>query len=76
MATALAMPNIVRLLNSNLEELSAARKITTSGAPIMKQSAKEPEQAKKPKTEKEKYSAKKSKEEEAKAAPELNTSTT
>ncbi|NYF91439.1 DUF892 family protein [Tunturiibacter empetritectus] len=77
MATALPMPKIIRLLNANLkEELSAARKITAAGAPIMKQSAREPEQAKKPKTEKEKYSAKKSEEDDAKATPELNTSST
>jgi hypothetical protein len=40
----------------------------------MKQSAREPQALKKPKTRKEKYSAKMSKEDEAKAAPELNTS--
>ena len=72
MATALALPKIVKLLNSNLkEELAAAKKITAAGAPIMKLSAKEPETPKEPKTGKEKYSAKKSKEDEAKAAPDL-----
>lgn len=72
MATALAMPKVVRLLNSNLkEELAAAKKITAAALPIMKQSAKEPEAPKKPKTGKEEYSAKKSKEDEMKAAPEL-----
>jgi ferritin-like metal-binding protein YciE len=75
MATALGMPKIVRLLSSNLrEELNAAKKITAAGAPIMRESAREPEAPKKPKTGKEKYSAKKSKEDEAKAAPDLNKS--
>jgi ferritin-like metal-binding protein YciE len=72
MATTLAMPNVAKLLSSNLkEELAAAAKITATGAPIMRQSAQEPEVPKKPKTGKEKYSAKKSKEDEAKAAPDL-----
>jgi hypothetical protein len=62
----------VMLLNSKLkEELAAAKKITAAGGPIMKQSAAEPEAAKKPKTGKEKYSAMKSNEDEAKAAPSL-----
>jgi ferritin-like metal-binding protein YciE len=69
MATALGMLKIVKLLNSNLkEELAAAKKITAAGIPIMKSSAKEPEAPKQPKTGKEKYSAKKSKEDEQKAA--------
>jgi hypothetical protein len=72
MATTLGMPKIVKLLNSNLkEELAAAKKITAAGGPIMKQSAQDPEAPKKPKTGKEKYSAKKSKEDESKAAPSL-----
>jgi len=72
MATALGLPKIVKLLNSNLkEELAAAKKITAAGAPIMKLSAKEPETPKEPKSGKEKYSAKKSKEDQAKAAPDL-----
>jgi ferritin-like metal-binding protein YciE len=72
MATTLEMPKIARLLNSNLkEEIGAAKKITAAGAPIMKQSAREPEEPKKPKTGKEKYSAKKSKEDEAKAARDI-----
>ena len=75
MATTLGMSKVAKLLNSNLkEELNAAKKITAAGVPIMKQSAREPEEAKKPKTGKEKYSAKKSKEDEAKAASELNKS--
>jgi ferritin-like metal-binding protein YciE len=77
MATALGMPKIVKLLNSNLkEELAAAKKITAAGGPILKQSAQEPEAPKEPKTGKEKYSAKKSKEDEAEAAPELGTPST
>lgn len=76
MATTLAMPSVAKLLSSNLkEELAAAAKITTAGIPLMKQSAQEPDEQKKPKTGKEKYSAKKSREDEAKAAPDLNTST-
>jgi ferritin-like metal-binding protein YciE len=72
MATALQLPKIVKLLNSNLkEELAAAKKITAAGAPIMKMSAREPEALKEPKSSKEKYSAKKSREDEAKAAPDL-----
>jgi ferritin-like metal-binding protein YciE len=73
MATTLELPKIAKLLNSNLkEELSAAKKITAAGVAIMKQSSLQPEEPKKPKTGKEKYSAKRSKEDEAKAAPEFN----
>jgi ferritin-like metal-binding protein YciE len=72
MATTLGIPKVARLLNANLkEELGAAKKITAAAGPILKQSAKQPEEPKKPKTGKEKYSAKKSKEDEAKAAPDL-----
>jgi ferritin-like metal-binding protein YciE len=72
MANTLAMPKVARLLNANLkEELAAAKKIAAAAVPIMKQSAKEPETPKKPKTGKEEYSAKKSKEDEAKAAADL-----
>jgi ferritin-like metal-binding protein YciE len=78
MATTLGLSKIVRLLNANLkEELNAAKKITAAGVPILKQSAREleePKEQKKPKTGKEKYSAKKSKEDEAKAAPDLDQS--
>jgi ferritin-like metal-binding protein YciE len=77
MATALGMTKIVKLLNSNLkEELAAAKKITAAGTPILKLSAKEPETPKEPKSGKEKYSAKKSKEDEAKAARDLGSSST
>jgi hypothetical protein len=66
MATTLGLTKISRLLTANLkEELGAAKKITAAGAPIMKESALEPEEPKKQKTGKEKYSAKKSKEDEA-----------
>ena len=54
--------------------MAAAAKITAAGAPIMKRGAQEPEEPKKPKTGKEKYSAKKSKEDEAKTAPDLKKS--
>src|ERR1700744_805497 len=65
MAAALAMPKIVKLLNSNLkEEITAAKKVTAASVSILKESAKEPEGTKKPKSGKEKYSAKKSKEDE------------
>jgi hypothetical protein len=72
MAGTLGLSKVVRLLTANLkEELAAAKKVSAAGIPIMKQSASEPEAPKKPKTGKEKYSAKKSKEDEAKAAPDL-----
>jgi ferritin-like metal-binding protein YciE len=75
MANTLKLPKIVKLLSANLkEELGAAKKITAASGPIMKQSAKEPEAPKKPKTGKEEYSAKKSKEDEAKAAPDVGQS--
>jgi ferritin-like metal-binding protein YciE len=75
MATTLALPQVAKLLSSNLkEELAAATKIAAAGIPIMRQSAQEPEEPKKPKTGEEKYSAKKSKEDEAKAAPDLKRS--
>jgi ferritin-like metal-binding protein YciE len=74
MATTLNLPKAVRLLNANLkEELAAAKKVTAAGVAILKASAAEPEAPKKPKTGKEQYSAKKSKEDEAKAAPDLAT---
>lgn len=72
MATILKMPKVVSLLKANLrEELSAAKKVSAAALPIMKQSAKEPEAPKKPKTGKEEYSEKKSKEDESKAAADL-----
>jgi ferritin-like metal-binding protein YciE len=72
MATTLNLPKAVRLLNANLkEELAAAKKVTAAGVGILKQASAEPEAPKKPKTGKEQYSAKKSKEDEAEAAPDL-----
>jgi len=72
MANILAMPKVVRLLRASLkEELAAAKKIIAAALPVMKQSAKEPEAPKKPKTGKEEYSARKSKEDEATAASQL-----
>jgi ferritin-like metal-binding protein YciE len=76
MATTLGIAKVARLLNANLkEELAAAKKITAAAGPILKMSAKELEAPKKAKTGKEKYSAKKSKEDEQKAAPDLASET-
>jgi ferritin-like metal-binding protein YciE len=75
MATTLGLAKIVKLLNSNLkEEVGAAKKITAAGSPIMKQSAQESEEPRKHKSGKEKYSARKSKEDETKAPPDLGPS--
>jgi ferritin-like metal-binding protein YciE len=70
MAKVLGLSDVVGLLTENLnEELAAAKKILATGQGILKESASEPEQETKPKSGKEKYSAKKSKEDEKKAAP-------
>jgi ferritin-like metal-binding protein YciE len=72
MAETLQLSEIVPLLTENLnEEVAAAKKILGAAQPILKQSASEPEAKKEPKSGKEKYSAKKSKEDEQKAAPDL-----
>ncbi len=72
MASTLGLAKVTKLLSANLkEELAAAKKVTAAGVSILKQAAKEPEAPKKPKSGKEQYSAKKSKDDEAKAAPEL-----
>ena len=72
MATTLGLTKVVQLLNANLkQELAAAKKISAAGLPILKQSAEEPEAPKKPKSGKEMYSVKKSKEDESEAAPSL-----
>ena len=72
MAETLEEREIVTLLEENLkEEKAAAEKISAAAVSILKQSASEPEKEKKPKTGKEKYSAKKSSEDEKKAAPSL-----
>jgi len=72
MAEILEEREIATLLGENLkQEIAAAEKISAAGVSILKQSAGEPEKEKKPKTGKEKYSAKKSSEDEKKAAPSL-----
>src|SRR5271154_6625120 len=63
MAKTLKLSQIASLLTANLaEELAAAKKILTAAQSILKASAKEPEEPKKPKSGKEKYSALKSRE--------------
>jgi ferritin-like metal-binding protein YciE len=72
MAKTLGMQDVAKLLTENLnEELTAATKILAAAQPILKEAASEPEQEKEPKSGKEKYSEKKSKEDEKKAAPAL-----
>jgi hypothetical protein len=72
MAKTLGLGSVVSLLTANLnEELAAAKKVKAAGAPIMKAASRQPEEPKKPKTGKEKYSAQKSREDEKKAAPDL-----
>jgi len=69
MAKTLKLSEIVGLLTENLnEELAAAEKITIAGQAILAKAAEEPDQDTGPKTGKEKYSDKKSKQDEAKAA--------
>jgi ferritin-like metal-binding protein YciE len=69
MAKTLGMQDVIDLLTENLnEELAAAAKITEASQPILRQSSEEPEQKKKPKSAKEKYSAQKSREDEKEAA--------
>jgi ferritin-like metal-binding protein YciE len=69
MAKTLGMQDVVDLLTANLnEELAAAAKITEAATPLLLRSAEEPEQKKKPKSAKEKYSALKSREDEKEAA--------
>jgi len=70
MSRTLGLRDVVALLTANLgEELAAAKKISAAAVPILKASARQPEEPKKPKTGKEKYSAEKSREDEKKAAP-------
>jgi ferritin-like metal-binding protein YciE len=72
MANVLGLSDVAALLTENLsEEQAAAEKIMRTGQAILEESADEPETEKGPKSGKEKYSAKKSKEDEKKAAPEL-----
>ena len=72
MAKTLGMQDVIDLLTENLnEEKAAAAKISDAAGPIFTQSSEEPEQKKKPKSAKEKYSAQKSREDEKAAAPGL-----
>jgi ferritin-like metal-binding protein YciE len=72
MAQALGLGDAVELLTQTLdEENSAAEKISAAAKPILAASAGQPQESKKPKSGKEKYSAKKSIEDEKKAAPDL-----
>jgi ferritin-like metal-binding protein YciE len=72
MAKTLDMQDVAELLTENLkEEMTAATKILAAAQPILKEAATEPEKEKEPKSGKEKYSEKKSKEDEKKAAPAL-----
>jgi ferritin-like metal-binding protein YciE len=72
MAKTLGLSDVVSLLKQNLdEEVAAAKKVSAVGQPILKEAAAQPEAKKAPKTGKEKYSEKKSKEDEQKAAPDL-----
>lgn len=73
MANTLKMSDVADLLKQNLaEEENAAKKVLAVGQNILVQSASEPEGRKGPKSGKEKYSDKKSREDEKKAAPELH----
>lgn len=72
MARTMRLSDVASLLTQNLnEEVAAAKKIQIAAKSILKEAANEPEQEKKPKSGKEKYSDKKSKEDEKKAAPDL-----
>jgi hypothetical protein len=72
MAQALGLEAAVALLNLTLDEENlAAAKIKSAAEPIFAKSAEEPEKPEKLKSGKEKYSAKKSIEDEKKAAPDL-----
>lgn len=69
MATSLNLKNVIGPITENLnEELAAADKVTAASINILKQAAAEPEQDTEPKTGKEKYSEKKSKEDESEAS--------
>jgi len=72
MAKVLGLEDVASLLTENLnEELTAAKKVLAAAHPILRASAKQPEEPKKPKSGKEKYSAQKSRDDEKKAAPSL-----
>jgi ferritin-like metal-binding protein YciE len=69
MAKTLGMRDVSSLLTENLkEELSTAKQIMTIASSILKEAASEPDQEKEPKSGKEKYSARKSKQDEQRAA--------
>jgi len=73
MSNVLSLSDVTALLTENLnEELTAAKKILAAAEPILKTSANEPATEKGPKSGKEKYSEKKSKEDAKKAAPDLH----
>jgi ferritin-like metal-binding protein YciE len=72
MANVLGLSDVAALLEENLkEEQTAADKIMSTSQAIFEESVDEPEMEKGVKSGKEKYSAKKSREDEKKAAPEL-----
>ena len=72
MAKTLGLKEVASLLTENLnEELTAAKKVLAAAQPILRESAKQPQEPRKPKSGKEKYSAEKSREDEKKAAPNL-----
>lgn len=73
MAKILGLKDIVALLRGNLaEELSAAKKIQVAAGPILKASAVQREKPEGHKSNKEEYSARKSRDDEKKASPALN----
>jgi ferritin-like metal-binding protein YciE len=72
MAHTLGLSDVTALLSESLnEETAAAQKIREASTPIFKEASSQPEEKRAPKTEKERYSARKSKEDEKKAAPDL-----
>ena len=72
MAKTLGRADVAKLLTANLnEEKSAATKILAAAGPILREAASEPEQESEPKSGKEKYSAKISKQDENRAARSL-----
>jgi ferritin-like metal-binding protein YciE len=72
MANTLGLSDVAALLTESMnEETAAAEKIRDAAKPIFKEASSQPEGKKAPKTEKEKYSARKSKEDEKKAVPDL-----
>lgn len=72
MAQTLGLSKIATTLSRTLkEEQAAADKVTAASTPLMRQAASEREKEKGPKSGKEKYSAKKSREDEEKAARDL-----